>query len=142
LKSDFTVQQIWTKVLPSQGTGARTQEKPRLNPRGIPYPAKPEPAQPKELDYDVQTSTSAGGTGVLIRNTKKKQYSLFIYESGDKNRYLGFINILDIIQFDDLDRISLLKLGFPLSFCFIGGHSRSIVLACLDSLYYIMFDSV
>jgi hypothetical protein len=70
----------------------------------------------KDLGYDVEARMSRMFATVFTRNIKKNWYNLYIYDHQQQNRYLGYLNLLNFIEFDGYDQSALLKSGFEIDY--------------------------
>jgi hypothetical protein len=75
---------------------------------------------------------------VMLKNTKKGWYHIYIYEHLLLHKYLGYIDLLSFIDFRDLDSNVLLKTGFELDF----NIGDTLIVSCLDHMFVVGFNKV
>ena len=57
------------------------------------------------------------------------------------NRYIGYLDLLDFIDFEPHDSAVLLKRGFAIDYALVQGkETETILLSCLDRLYVICYN--
>jgi hypothetical protein len=102
-----------------------------------------------ELEYVLKARISPKYATVLIHSYRKNWYHLYFYEHQVHNKYIGYLDLSQFIDFEpDYDRQELLKHGFPLDYCFVPSAPNSynsfdsFLLACLDSVYVISFNCI
>ena len=73
---------------------------------------------------------------MFMKNVGKKIYRIFACKN---DRYLGYIDLLGIIDFGDALEQSLLKIGFPITVNILESSlfNNIILVCCLDSIYFI-----
>lgn len=80
---------------------------------------------------------------ILTRHVGKAWYYLYIYEHKLLNRYLGYINLIDYVDFSPHDRTVFMKSGFAIDYTLTQAHgSETIAFSCLDRLYVICYDQI
>jgi hypothetical protein len=75
--------------------------------------------------------------GILTVHVGKQQYFLYLYDHAQNTRYEGFLNLLDFINFEGLDRLTVLKTGFELDIALPECTQNSFVIACIDRVFVV-----
>ena len=88
----------------------------------------------------------------MTHNIKRSWYYLYLFDHKLQNKYVGYIDLLQFIDFEPPhDRVELLKPqnGFPLDYTFLpsspntkGCQSETLFLTCLDSMYVIGLNRI
>jgi len=82
---------------------------------------------------------------ILTHSIKKDWYYLYFFEHKLLNEYVGYLDLLSLIDFEPpLDRVELLKHGFPIDYAFLpslpnsnGCQTETLLITCLDCLFVI-----
>jgi len=75
--------------------------------------------------------------GVLTVHVGKQQYFFYLYDHAQNTKYEGYLNLLDFINFDGLDRTTVLKRGFPIDIVLPSCTKNSFVVACIDRIFVV-----
>lgn len=111
----------WQKELPSQDKRVSTLTS----------------SEEQQLDYSVSAHFNDKLMGLCLLHRGKKEYTLYLYDHSSHFKYVGFLDLLDFIDFHPHDKSELLKVGFPIDLCLPTSKSSLLLITCLNRVFVI-----